>query len=274
LLRLPFEYRIRGASGPRVPAPLPSAHDRRTPVSPLRVLSEPATRRVSTLSAPPWRACRGTCVLAQCASRGRVCEHRARAPFEHRARTVARVQHALEYPCPVPSRTKTHAAIACCAGVSARHGPVHTHFTAQRDEPCPPQGFLLELARRHDPRRAVGAQAAYNSVRAPRARCRAVRVRASACPLVSVSTPARLHASSHCRTRTLAARGREHAGSSPRQWPSAVGYSVSFAVPPRVLVKTHAAAACCAGASARHGPVHKHFTAQRDEPCTPQGFRQ
>jgi hypothetical protein len=66
--------------GPRAPAPLPSAHDCRPPVSPFRVLSVPAARRRSTLSAPPCRACRGTCVLAQCASRGRVCEHRARAP--------------------------------------------------------------------------------------------------------------------------------------------------------------------------------------------------
>ena len=103
----------------------------------------------------------------------------------------ARVQHPLEYPCPVPSRTKTHAASACCAGVSAWHGPVHTHFTAQRDEPGKSQGFLLELARRHDPRRAVGAQLAECSVRPPRTQCHAVRLRASVpARWCSLSTPA------------------------------------------------------------------------------------
>jgi hypothetical protein len=149
----------------------------------------------------------------------------------------ARVRHPLEYPCPVPSWTKTHAASACCAGVSARHGPVQTHFTAQRDEPCTSQVFPFEQARRHDPGLAVGAQAVDYPVRPPRAPCRAVRVRASAGPLVSVSTPA--CACTHHRTAvrvpsphvavsTLAA--------APRQWPSAVAYAVWFAVPPRVLV--------------------------------------
>jgi hypothetical protein len=81
-------------------------------------------------------------------------------------------------------------ATACCAGVSVWHGPVHEHFTAQRDEPCTSQEFWLEQAERHDPRRAVGAQAAECPVRPPRARCRGLRVRSSACPLVPVSTPA------------------------------------------------------------------------------------
>ncbi len=71
----------------------------------------------------------------------------------------------------------------------------------------------------------------------PVAPCRAVRVRASACPSVSVRTPAcaRTHRrtalrvpSPHVTVSTLAA--------APLQWPSAMGYSVSLAVPPRVLV--------------------------------------
>jgi hypothetical protein len=128
----------------------------------------------------------------------------------------ARAQHPLEYPCPVPSRTRTHAATACCAGVSAWHGPVHGHFTAQRDEPCTSQIFHLELARRHDPCRAVGAQAAESPVRPPR---RAMPRRARGCersgPLVSVSIPAcacthrrttvRVPPSPHVAVSTLAA---------------------------------------------------------------------
>jgi hypothetical protein len=158
-------------------------------------------------------------------------------PFVARARRGHACSTPLEYPCPVPSRTKTHAATGCCAGVSAWRGPVHPHFTAQRDEPCTSQVFRFELTRRHDPRRTVGAQLAECPVRPPRARCRAVRVCASACPLVSGSTPAcaRTHRrtavrvpSPHVAASTMAA--------APWQWPSAVGYSVSFAVPHCVLV--------------------------------------
>jgi hypothetical protein len=63
----------------------------------------------------------------------------------------------------------------CCAGVSAWHGPVHEHFTAQRDEPCTSQVFRLEHARRHDPRRAVGAQAVGRFVCPPCAQSLAAR---------------------------------------------------------------------------------------------------
>jgi hypothetical protein len=167
----------------------------------------------------------------------------------------ARVQHPLEYPCPVPSRTRTHVATACCAGVSAWHGPVHSHFTAQRDEPCTPQGFLLELAGRHDPCRAVGAQAAYRSVRPPRARCRAVRLRASACPLVSVSTPA--CARTHRRTAVRVPY--------PRVAVSTLAAAPAVAQRRGVLgivgsTPSRARALCVPVASAPHGPFH--FPAQ------------
>jgi hypothetical protein len=155
----------------------------------------------------------------------KVCAHcgTAGVPFVARARRGHACSTPLEYPCAVPSRTTTHAATACCAGVSARHGPVHTHFTAQQDEPCTLQVFRLELAERHDPRRAVGAQLADWPVRPPCARCRAVRVRASAGPLVSISTAAcvRTHRrtavrvpSPHVAVSTLAAAPR----SGPAPW--------------------------------------------------------
>jgi hypothetical protein len=115
----------------------------------------------------------------------------------------ARVQHPLEYPCAVPSRTKTHAATECCAGVSAWHGPVHEHFSAQRDEPGTSQGFSVELARRHNPRRAVGAKAAEFPVRPPRARCRAVRLRALLPVGVREHPSVRLGPCSDFRSRTV-----------------------------------------------------------------------
>ncbi len=150
----------------------------------------------------------------------------------------ARVQHPLEYRCAVPSRTKTDVATACCAGVSAWHGPGQEHFSAQRDEPCTSQEFRLELARRHDPRRAVGAQLAECPVRPPRARCRAGRLRASApARWCSVSTPAcaGMHRRTAVRVPSPHVAGM-YAASSPPHWRSAVGYSVSLVVPPRVLV--------------------------------------
>jgi hypothetical protein len=237
MLRLPFEYRGRGAAG-RACLHHSRAHTMAVhpaPVSPLRVLSEAAARGCSTLKGAavpcvPWYVrTRSVRVVRPCVRAPRKCRfhRRARAlaarahaceslvttrvirtntiqgvcalrhgwsTFRRPGTKWARLQHPLEYPRPVPSRTTTHAATA----LSARHGPVHTHFTAQRDEPCPPQEFRLELAGRHDPCRAVGAQAACCSVRPPRARCRGVSLRASACPLVSVSTAAR--ARTHRRT--------------------------------------------------------------------------
>jgi hypothetical protein len=122
-----------------------------------------------------------------------------RSTFRRPGTKRARAKHPLEHPCAVPSRTKTHAADACCAGVSALHGPVHEDFAAQRHERCTTQVFRLELARRHDPRRAVGAQDVEFPVRPPRARCRAVRLRLSAaaapdrcCPPVPLCTFGRL----------------------------------------------------------------------------------
>jgi hypothetical protein len=50
-------------------------------------------------------------------------------------------------------------------------------------------------------------------------------VQAPACLWVCKHPCVHPHALSHCHSRTLAARGREYAGSSPRQWRSAVGYS-------------------------------------------------
>ena len=64
-----------------------------------------------------------------------------------------------------------------------------------------------------------------------------VRVRASAGLLVSVRTPA--CARTHRRTALRVPSPHVdvmYTGSSPTQWPRVVGYSVSFAVPPRVLV--------------------------------------
>jgi hypothetical protein len=80
-----------------VPAPLPSAHDCRTPVSPLRVLSNPVLRRGSALSAPPCRACRGMCVRTRSVRFVRPCVRAPReCPSHHRARTLAARVHACE----------------------------------------------------------------------------------------------------------------------------------------------------------------------------------
>ena len=177
MLRLPFEYRIRGAAGRACPHHSRAHTMAVRPLCPLRVLSEPAARRGSTLSAPPCRAVpwyvrtRSVRFVRPCVRAPRKCpfHRRARAlaarvraweslvsfrvsahvlwkvcahcgtagvPFVGRARRGHACSTPLECPCRVPARTKAHAATACCAGVSARHGPVHTHFTAQRDEPC------------------------------------------------------------------------------------------------------------------------------------------
>ncbi len=91
-----------------------------------------------------------------------------------------------------------------------------------------------------------------------------VRVRASAGLLVSVRTPAcaRTHRrtalrvpSPHVAVSTLAA--------APLQWPSAVGYSVSLAVPPRVRV-------LCASTARRrsvHARAHEYPASTLRVPC-------
>jgi hypothetical protein len=215
LLRLPFEYRIRGAAGLRVLAALPSTHDGRTPVSPLRVLSDPAARRLCTLSAPPCRACRGTCVLAQWRAFSTPSSTRVQYPLGRRPMWPHRVM--------------------CCCECAARTGAYAFHCTAGRTMHV--AGFLARTRSTARSRtRCRRSSNLSNCAPSPRAMPR----RAPACERLPVGVfrhPCmRPHAPSHRRARALAARGREYAGSGPRQWPSAVGYSVSLAVPYRVLV--------------------------------------
>ena len=95
---------------------------------------------------------------------------RPHAPSHCRARAL--VARGREYAgssprsgaAPWGTRYRSQYPIACSCSVSPRCGRA-----AAQEVP-------LELAGRHDPRRAVGAQAAECPVRLPRARCRAVRL--------------------------------------------------------------------------------------------------
>jgi hypothetical protein len=81
LRRLPFQVPYPRRRRPRFPAPLPSAHDRRAPASPLRVLSTPAARRGGTLSAPPVPCRAVVCAYSPSALREARCASTAQGPL-------------------------------------------------------------------------------------------------------------------------------------------------------------------------------------------------
>ena len=214
--------------------------------SPLREGVVPYRRR----RAMPWY------VRTRCASCGSGCEHRTSAAFHRRARTLAarvraceslvsfrvsvhvlwkvcahswstfrrpgtkraRVQHPLEYPCPVPSRAKTpcgHRVLCWCECV-ARTDAYASQCTAGRTIHVAGLSPRTCSTARSPPRcrRSISCNSC-----APAAR--AMPSRAPACerpgPLVFRKHPCvRVHAPSHCRARALAAPGQVYAGSSPR----------------------------------------------------------
>ena len=185
-----------------MPAPLPSAHESRTAVSPLRVLSElprkcPFRRRACTLAARV-RACESLVTFRVTVQvLWKVCAHcgTAGVPFVARARRGHACSTPLEYPCPVPSRTKTQCGhrVLCWCECVARTGAYAFHCTAGTNQ-----------ARRRDVYSnkldgtipvALSALKLLSYLCARRARdaapCACVRAPARWCPYAPLRAPAR-----------------------------------------------------------------------------------